>query len=196
MESEIGVGTKFRVTLPTEAQAATMNLGGYEVMKTDAARDVPNGHVAHDGRGEDETPPRARLLLVDDEPALARTLKLLLSEEHDVTAVTTGREALELLLGDATFDLVLCDLMMPQVTGMDIHARLVAERPEMVGRLVFMTGGAFTARASDFLKRVTNARLEKPFSTDAVEKLLHEQLLREPRAASVTAKKPEPPPQT
>ncbi len=187
VESEIGHGTKFRVTLPTEPRAATMSLGGYEAMKTDAARDAPNananattlGAPAVDGAPHEvQTPPRAKLLLVDDEPALARTLKLLLSEQHDVTAVTTGREALELLLSDATFDLVLCDLMMPQVTGMDIHARLVAERPEMVERLVFMTGGAFTARASEFLKRVTNPRLEKPFSTDAVETLLQERLLR------------------
>ncbi|RYG74121.1 response regulator, partial [bacterium] len=111
---------------------------------------------------------RARVLLIDDEPALARTLKLLLSELHDVTAVTTGKEALEILLGGAVFDLVLCDLMMPQVTGMDIHAKLAVERPDMVERLVFMTGGAFTARASDFLKRVSNVRLEKPFSTELV----------------------------
>jgi CheY-like chemotaxis protein len=171
VERQISAGSKVPFAFSTEPRAASVFASGHE--KTGVA-------VASAFSGEPQgkgAPRRARLLLVDDEPALARTLKLLLSEAHDVTAVTTGQEALEILLGNDSFDLVLCDLMMPQVTGMDIHTRLVAERPQMAERIVFMTGGAFTARAADFLKRVTNARLEKPFSTDAVETLLRAQWL-------------------
>ncbi len=72
---------------------------------------------------------RATLLIIDDEPAVARTLQRLLASVYDITTVNSGREALALLAGEARFDLILCDLMMPDVTGMDLHAEL-AQRGE------------------------------------------------------------------
>ncbi|MFL5397024.1 MAG: response regulator, partial [Myxococcales bacterium] len=61
------------------------------------------------------------------------------------------------------FDLILCDMMMPLMTGMEFHMRLVTLAPEQADRIVFMTGGAFTPRAREFLARLPNLRLEKPF---------------------------------
>jgi CheY-like chemotaxis protein len=107
---------------------------------------------------------RPRLLLVDDEPALLRALRRQLAGLADVVTIGSGREALELLLRDSSFDLVLCDLMMPDMTGMDLHQRLTQERPDLIERIVWMTGGAFTPQALQFLSQLGRRRLEKPVS--------------------------------
>jgi CheY-like chemotaxis protein len=136
-------------------------------------------------RREDSVPPepearvslparRARVLVVDDELALGTTLMALLRDEHDMTAVTTGRDALDLLLGPTEFDVVLCDLMMPGVSGMDIFDELLKQRPGYERRIVFMTGGAFTPRATTFLAEVPNRSIEKPFDLGALRQVLRE----------------------
>jgi CheY-like chemotaxis protein len=81
---------------------------------------------------------------------------------------TAPRAALELLTVDSAFDLILCDLMMPGMTGMEFYAELSRTVPELAPRTVFMTGGAFTAGASKFLESVPNRRLDKPFSADTL----------------------------
>jgi CheY-like chemotaxis protein len=81
---------------------------------------------------------------------------------------------LDLLATGASFDVVLCDLMMPELTGMDVFERVVVERPELAARFVFMTGGAFTGRARDFLDRVDNERLDKPFDVVKVRELVRD----------------------
>jgi PAS domain S-box-containing protein len=104
---------------------------------------------------------RGRILVVDDEPLVGGALRRVLEREHEAVAVTTGREALERLARER-FDLVLCDLMMPEMTGMDFYAEVGRRFPDLAPRVVFLTGGAFTPRAREFLDRVPNERLEKP----------------------------------
>jgi PAS domain S-box-containing protein len=105
---------------------------------------------------------RGRILIVDDEPRLAQSMRLLLAPNHDVVTTTRGSEALEWMAAGQRFDLVVCDLQMPGTTGMDIYARLREQAPEMARRLVFMSGGAFTPDASAFIRSVPNRVLEKP----------------------------------
>ncbi len=119
---------------------------------------------------------RGRILVVDDEPRMGKALHRLLAPAHDVTAVQSAREALGLVAGGARFDMVLCDLMMPGVSGMALHAELERTAPEVAARMVFMTGGAYTAEARGFLDRVPNRRLEKPFRPEILERLLGEML--------------------
>ena len=107
---------------------------------------------------------RLRVLVIDDEVLLAKALGQLLEDEHDVDVVTSGEEAFCRLEAGADYDAVLCDLMMAGMSGMDVHARLSAGRPALARRIVFMTGGAFSAIAQRFLDRVKNPRLDKPFS--------------------------------
>ena len=64
--------------------------------------------------------------------------------------------------------------MMPMVTGMEVHAEIFAAAPEQADRLVFLTGGAFTAEARDFLKRIPNERFEKPFDGGRLRMLAKE----------------------
>ena len=70
------------------------------------------------------------------------------------------------------FDVILCDLMMPEMTGMDLYAELGKLAGDQADRLVFVTGGAFTPRAREFLERVPNARVEKPIDFQNLRLLL------------------------
>ncbi len=113
-----------------------------------------------------------KLLLVDDEHNLRAVLRPLLSTRYAVTAAASGREALRLLERDDAWDLVLCDLLMPDVTGMDVFEEVERAHPHLAPRMVFMTGGAFTPRARDLLDRVADRWIEKPFDFEALLALL------------------------
>ncbi|MBK7857812.1 MAG: PAS domain S-box protein [Archangiaceae bacterium] len=120
------------------------------------------------------TPPRpaltrARVLIVDDEPRIARHLAELL-EGHDVVVVTSGADAVA-RLGEERFDVVFCDLMMPKVSGVQVFEQGSRRNPAMASRFIFMTAGAFTPEARAFLDHVPNPRLDKPFEPSQVLKL-------------------------
>jgi CheY-like chemotaxis protein len=114
---------------------------------------------------------RAAVLIVDDERAVGAALGRVL-RDHDVTIVTTAKEALDLLDSDRVFDVVLSDLMMPEMSGMDLYDELVRRGSRAAERMVFLTGGAFTPAANAFLGRVSNERIEKPFAATAVRALV------------------------
>jgi CheY-like chemotaxis protein/two-component sensor histidine kinase len=156
VQSELGRGTTFRVTLP--ALAAADHRPAY----------LPTPMPSLSERS------RSRVLVVDDELPLASMLSRVLADDHAVRITSSAREALEILLGSEEFDLVLCDLLMPGMSGMDLYRELREQRPGLERRLVFMTGGAFTPRASDFLASVPNARIEKPFDLKQVRRLVRE----------------------
>jgi signal transduction histidine kinase/CheY-like chemotaxis protein len=125
-------------------------------------------------RSRERVNSRARILIIDDEPLLGQTLRFAFQDKHDVEVASSGREALDRLGTDADYDLVLCDLMMPDVSGEHVY-RAVSERaPGLLPRFVFMTGGAFTERAQEFLAQFAGRQLEKPFNIDEVELLLSE----------------------
>ena len=116
--------------------------------------------------------PRGRILVVDDEPVLAAALGRSLEPEFQVEVLGNGRAALERLRRDPPFDAVLCDLIMPELTGMDLYDALKETDPDLVERIIFMTGGTFTRRARDFLASIPNPALDKPFDIGALEALL------------------------
>lgn len=64
-----------------------------------------------------------------------------------------------------TFDLILCDLMMPDMTGMDLHRELSRVAPEQANKMIFLTGGAFTDTARHFLSETSKEHIEKPFDS-------------------------------
>src|SRR5215204_1487165 len=88
---------------------------------------------------------RGRVLVIDDEPALLAVLCRMLSGEHEVIVSTSGAAALDRIEAGEYFDIILCDLMMPVMTGMEVYAKLSRIAPEQLERLVFLTGGAFTS---------------------------------------------------
>ncbi|MGZ3420457.1 MAG: PAS domain S-box protein [Polyangiales bacterium] len=146
-------GTTFVVSLPQRAEVEA---------------------ISEDATSGEGVIPRGRVLIVDDEPAVARALKNGLGDEHDVAIAASGHEALAVLLdaeGD-TFDVVLCDLMMPDLSGMDLFEQLRARKPELAERVVFVTGGAFTPQAQAFMDRTGVPHLEKPFDIGRVRDLV------------------------
>ncbi|MFW6049828.1 MAG: hybrid sensor histidine kinase/response regulator [Myxococcota bacterium] len=161
VESAPDRGTTVRVTLPP-AEAVPES-------SSDSSSD--RSLAPAEGTG-----PRGRVLVVDDEPVLLRTLESLLAPRHEVVTAGSGRSALELLTEDGDFDLILCDLMMNGVTGMDVYEKLKRSRPGLERRIVFMTGGAFTSTTRRFLAQVDNPCLDKPFAVEDVLDLVRRQL--------------------
>lgn len=156
--SELGRGTTFSVVLPP-AHPKPKLVSPLPPSSTKAKS--TNG-----GRTSSASPRGSgRILVIDDEPSFRTTLKMLLdSHGFDVTIADTARSGLTLAIETRPcFDVILCDLMMPGMTGMDLHAELERDRPEIAKTLVFLTGGAFTPRASKFLDRVDSPHVEKPF---------------------------------
>jgi PAS domain S-box-containing protein len=150
VESRVGKGTTFRVALPPAKQRESTK--------------VPLGQPASVRRG--------RVLVIDDEPAIGRVIGRVLQGEHDVFVVTDAREVLPRIAAGEVFDIVFCDLMMPGMTGMDFFGALVQSNPELARRIVFVTGGAFTARTEEFLRTTSNAMMEKPFDPGALRRIV------------------------
>ena len=109
----------------------------------------------------EEPVPGGRILLVDDEPSIGRVIALLLSDDHEVVTVTRAREALDKIAAGEQFDVILCDLMMPELSGIEMYSMM---DPADRARIVFMTGGAFTQQAREFLASTNRPRLQKPFT--------------------------------
>lgn len=103
----------------------------------------------------------APLLLIDDEPIVLRLLATVLESEWDVVSAADADEALR-LLGTRSFERILCDLMLPGMSGMELADRIAAIDPDLRRRMVFLTGGAVTADAQAFLSREDVVHLMKP----------------------------------
>jgi PAS domain S-box-containing protein len=159
LQSEVGRGSTFTVVLPL------VEPGGEE----DPEPSRPIEILPVETRG--------RILVVDDEPMICSLVTRALGKEHEVIAETEARRALELLKNGDRFDIIFCDLMMPDMTGMDLHAEIDLISPAQSERIVFLTGGAFTPRAREFLDSVDNRRMDKPFDVRAL-KLIVESMLK------------------
>jgi PAS domain S-box-containing protein len=143
--SNLGVGTTFRVVLPGAALAEVPPITAPPVRPA----------------------LRGRVLVVDDEPLVRRALARMLTRENlDVAQAEDGLEALSLLTAATPpFDAILCDLTMPNLSGVDLHQRLSAELPAVAARMVFVTGGAVTLDAQAFVSTTQNAVLRKPITS-------------------------------
>jgi CheY-like chemotaxis protein/two-component sensor histidine kinase len=106
---------------------------------------------------------KGRALIIDDEVQVGRTIRRSLSDGYDSVVVTSGREALELLEEDSNFVVIICDLLMPDVTGVEVHAEISQRFPQLVGRMVFVTGGTFTEATRKFVESCEQPIVFKPF---------------------------------
>jgi CheY-like chemotaxis protein len=123
-------------------------------------------------RGASPVVPRSRVLVVDDERLVAASLRRALAADHDVTVCSSGRIALRLVERGERFDAVLTDLVMPDTTGLELHRQLVALAPDLDGRVLFMTAGAFTEEARRATEIAPEACLEKPVRLDVLRAAL------------------------
>lgn len=114
------------------------------------------------------------VLVVDDEPLIGRVVARCVGRGHHIHFVTSGREALALLESDRHFDVVLLDVMMPEMTGIEVYRALEVRAPHRLSRVAFLTGGAFTAESRQFLETSTCRWLAKPFEARTIRGLVEE----------------------
>jgi signal transduction histidine kinase len=143
VDSEVGRGSVFRVVLPV-ARPST------QAPPPPAVRPVEI---------------RARILVIDDVAILGRSIARML-REHDVTFVARADDAFARLAANETFDVVLCDVQMPEIGGRGVFDRHRSEWPHLASKMIFMTGGAFTPESREFLEQSPQTVLTKPFSLD------------------------------
>jgi two-component system cell cycle sensor histidine kinase/response regulator CckA len=155
VDSEVGRGTTFHLTLRV-------------------AEDTPPQGAAP--LQPEPSLRRGRILVVDDDPLVRSVLQRSLAPHHDVVVAGSLSEARARLAQGGNYDLVLCDLMLGEESGMDLYEEQMRSSPETSHRFVFLTGGAYTARAAEFLASVTNPVIEKPFSHLALLQRLDELL--------------------
>jgi signal transduction histidine kinase len=156
-ETEMGQGTAFRVYLPPARVEA---------------REVPRP----ENLAELVARRRGRVLVVDDEPLITRTVQRALSKDHDILALSSAEDALAHISSGERFDVILCDLMMPQMTGMDLHSELLRIAKDQAARMIFLTGGAFTPRARAFIDGTRNKLIEKPFDAIHLRAIINAQV--------------------
>jgi len=117
-----------------------------------------------------------RILVVDDDPMVGTTLRRVLERDHEVFVVESAREALTLIGAGQRYDVILCDVMMPQMTGIELHAELGRLAADQQERMIFVTGGTFTPMARAFFDKAPNALIEKPFNLRNLRAVVREQL--------------------
>ncbi|MBW1811094.1 MAG: response regulator [Deltaproteobacteria bacterium] len=154
VKSEVGRGTSFIVRLPVrQAQ---------EPAQAKPASEPPAEPLVS-----------GRILVIDDEPGIRSSMKRILSE-HEVVEAASGNVGQRIIEDDQAFDLILCDLMMPVVSGVEFHEWLVERYPRLAKQVVFITGGAFIPKIREYLAKVDNPQLEKPFESTDLKKLVSE----------------------
>ena len=144
-----GEGTTFTITLPRAQSGAP---------STTEPQPVADG---------------ARVLVIDDEEAILRTFRRIL-RRHEVVTVSDPREALARIRRGETFDVIFCDLMMPHLTGMEVHGSVHAIDSELARRFVFITGGVLDSETKSFLDDLTNLQVAKPFDIAEVRRIVSE----------------------
>jgi PAS domain S-box-containing protein len=153
VSSTVGEGSTFSVLLPIAA--------GSSAFKTAAL-------TSCDSR-------RANILVIDDDPMVLSAFRRSLVD-HDVVCLDQANDALNLLSSGHTFDLIVCDLLMPQMSGMEFYGSLLSQRPQDAARILFVTGAA-TTEVREFLDTVPNAHIDKPLDSatlrGAISRLLN-----------------------
>lgn len=139
----------------------------------DEARALPVGGTR---AGVAESVEPRRVLLIDDETMLRRTYRAMLGRRFEVATAADGAEALAIIAREAPFDAVVCDLMMPGMDGVTFYAELERVAPELLPRVVLLTGGAVTPRAKTFIATVSSPVVSKPCSTKTLTKAIEDVL--------------------
>ncbi|MCA9668053.1 MAG: PAS domain S-box protein [Myxococcales bacterium] len=148
--SELGRGSCFTVRLPLAQRA----------VERPRAQSDPRQRLR-------ELVADRSVLIVDDELFVAKALARMLRGARQIDILDSGVQAHRRLAdGDCAYDVIFCDVMMPSLSGMELYDWLQRHEPGLAERVIFMSGGAFTPRASGFVASVENPLVEKPFNAE------------------------------
>jgi CheY-like chemotaxis protein len=120
----------------------------------------------------------ARVLVLDDRSTIGATIVRVLAQDHDVVSVSGGEPALARIEAGERYDVILCDVDLPDMTVMDLHARLSSDAPEQAARMIFVTDAACAPAAQEFLARVRARWIERPSTITELRAMI--ELLVEP----------------
>ena len=151
VESELGKGTTFRVSLPATDEP---------LPRSSSVQPIAPHHVG-------------RVLVVDDDRLVSETVELMLAEDHDIVLAHGAEDALRMIRQGESFDAIVCDLMMPGMTGIELFFELQSESPLLAHRMLFATGGAFTPGAQGFVQDMGSRVISKPFRSDELRGKVH-----------------------
>lgn len=152
-ESEVGTGTTFFVRLCRALDEHTTSTSPPDAVAIES-------HDTH-------------VLVVDDEASVCRAIQRMLRGRYRVTTTTSAREALQWLEKGLSVDVIICDVMMPDLTGREFYDRVRTHDPKLADAVVMMSGGAF-GDLKAWLEALPNVRLQKPFDADELVALLGE----------------------
>ncbi len=119
---------------------------------------------------------RGRVLVIDDEPVLLGLMCRILHVDHEVDGTSDPHDALSRIERGERYDVILCDLMMPTMSGVDLHARISRFAPHVARRMVFLTAGAFTEKARAFLASGDVTWFEKPIEPERLREVVSERV--------------------
>ncbi len=129
-----------------------------------------------EGESGDSGLTRGRVLVIDDEPLMGRNIRSALAAEHEVTAVSLASEAFARLAAGETYDVILCDLFMQEMSGREVYERLVSDWPRAARNVVFMSDSVAIPEASEFVNRTSRPVLFKPFQAEELRVVVRAQL--------------------
>jgi CheY-like chemotaxis protein len=162
VDSREGVGTIFTVTLPAAAEVASQS----PPKPITSLPPMPQPTA------------RAQVLVIDDEPLLRTMIARMIGAEHHVTLVESAEQALALIDDGKRYDAILSDVMMRGLSGMDLHTALLQKHADQARRMIFLSGGAYTPEAAEFLQLMMRRHLPKPFTPDDLRSTLRHHLAK------------------
>ncbi|MFL5345804.1 MAG: ATP-binding protein [Hyalangium sp.] len=154
VHSKQGWGSTFRLVLPVFARQSV-------------APAAPEPQKKAGAKG-----PRRRVLLIDDEAPVGTAVRRLLREHHEVEVVQDARVALQRIASGERYDAIVCDVMMPEMNGVQFFQELERSVPELARRTGLMTGGVFNTQASQFIEARAIELLMKPFERESLRKFV------------------------
>ena len=180
-----GVGTGLGLTVTSslvEGMRGALRFESFEGRGTRAFLEMARAEApAPDALAVTAPPPirRSAILVIDDDEQVLRTTVRLLGRRHDVLPAKGVEEGLRYLV-QRSYDLVLCDVMMPAGGGERFWAEILVQAPHLLDRVAFMTGGGLGPHQAEFLQQQHRPVLFKPFDASAVEALLSSEIARQP----------------
>lgn len=118
-----------------------------------------------------------RVLVIDDDPTVLRVLRrMLTAASHEVVTSRRAQVALRLIGQQPEFDVIVCDVIMPEMNGVAFYQQVLETKPDLASRIIFLSGGARAELAGEFFSSLPNVLLQKPPDAPRLLRAIEHQL--------------------